>query len=484
MMKRRHLAFAFACSALVAAAPISAQPVRSTAELIDEMSNAARKGDEQGKLTVLIKVAKAVAADPSYTTLQRLVLQAEMQREISRAIHMLGADNPCPALDQGVAFLVQARAALSPDERNEDTEALDDMEQRFASESSRMRCSQPMPPVEVGKPDTALVGHYYLSGVMETGSELLLKADGRFDWYMSYGSVDQIAKGRWGRSGETVTLFADLPSADAPLFRADEVFPWDEAAEREQREYERSEQVESIAARCPWNAAATSALWSYDLENPKVASEAQLAKASEAKRIAEAARDEASRIFAKAAMASANDDARAAADAAMSAYHAAHSEMAQAFHDAGLPEPDIGYPAVPAECQLPADESYRQIPESEWRRGVGVVVGDPAREMRLSRVDVTFVFGDGHRETTKTRRGGFAFAPVRKGTAVEQIVVALSEPFSRSETLSIKPLTEGLQAVIVDTQQLVEPAFSVMRFAVEGADLIPQDMPRGRYSRN
>jgi len=113
-----------------------------------------------------------------------------------------------------------------------------------------------------------------------------------------------------------------------------------------------------------------------------------------------------------------------------------------------------------------------------------VIIGDPAREMRLSRVEVTFVFGDGHRETTKTRWGGFAFVPVRKGAAVEQIVVALSEPVSRSQTLTIKPLIEGLQAVIVDTQQLVEPAFSVMRFTVEGKDLIPQDMPRGRYSRN
>lgn len=484
MMKRRHLAFAFSCSALVAAAPISAQPVQSMAELIDEMSNAAAKGDELGKLTTYKKMAKALAADPSYETLQRLIMQADLQRDIARAVHVLGAADPCPALEQGVTYLDQARAMLSPDKKNEEAEALDDLEQRFASDSRRMRCSQPMPPVEVGKPDTALVGHYYLSGVMETGSELLLKAEGRFDWYMSYGSVDQIAKGRWGRSGETVTLFADLPTADAPLFRADEVFPWDEAAEREQREYERSEQVELIAARCPWNVAATSPLWSYDLENPKVASEAQLAKASEAKRIAEAARDEASQIVAKAAMASANDDARAAADAAMSAYHAAHSEMAQAFHDAGLPEPNIGSPAVPAECQLPADESYRQIAESEWRRGVGVIIGDPAREMRLSRVEVTFVFGDGHRETTKTRRGGFAFVPVRKGAAVEQIVVALSEPVSRSQTLTIKPLIEGLQAVIVDTQQLVEPAFSVMRFTVEGKDLIPQDMPRGRYSRN
>jgi hypothetical protein len=69
--------------------------------------------------------------------------------------------------------------------------------------------------VEVGSLDEALVGHYYLSGVMETGSELLLKADGQFEWFISYGAVDQMAKGRWGRSGEIVTLAVDPQAKDS-----------------------------------------------------------------------------------------------------------------------------------------------------------------------------------------------------------------------------------------------------------------------------
>lgn len=60
----------------------------------------------------------------------------------------------------------------------------------------------------------------------------------------------------------------------------------------------------------------------------------------------------------------------------------------------------------------------------------------------------------------------------------------MREPVIRSETLSIKPTAQGIQAVIVDTQQIVEPPFEVMRLEVKGEDLVLLDMPRGRYSRN
>lgn len=78
-------------------------------------------------------------------------------------------------------------------------------------------------------------------------------------------------------------------------------------------------------------------LWRFDLDNQIPADEAQILRASEARRAAEAARDEAGRTIA----------AGSAASAAMDAWYDAHTVMAQAHHDAGLPEPDIGSPAVP-----------------------------------------------------------------------------------------------------------------------------------------
>ncbi len=475
---------AVVCSALFALAPLGAEPVQSFAEVVEEVSRTAAEGDKIGHLAAYRKLAALLAANPAHQNVLGLFVQADMQRDIAQAAFDIGSDEACPALDQGSAYLGKAQSILTRAEEAGAPEALEGLEREIYEERRRIGCTPSGPPADVGTPDASLAGHYYLSGVMETGSELLLKPDGQFEWYISYGAVDQTAKGRWGRTAETVTLATDVPPADAPLFRADEVIPWDSDAEHQLRRFERVELEEAVAARCPWGIAAATTLWSYDLENPKPAGEAELAKASAAKLAAEAARDEASRRIAIAAPVTASEDDRADASVAMDVWYQAHADMAQAHHDANLPEPDIGSPAVPPECQLPAEESSRTIPESEWHRGVGVVVGDPAREMRLSRVEVTFVFGDGHRETTTTRRGGFAFTPMRNGTAVQQITLALSEPVSRTETLSITPLSEGLQAVIVDTQQVIEPVFSVMRLEVRGTELFPQDMPRGRYSRN
>ncbi|WP_176590089.1 hypothetical protein [Sphingobium sp. EM0848] len=59
-------------------------------------------------------------------------------------------------------------------------------------------------------------GHYYLQGVMETGSELLLDPNGRFQWYLAYGALDLFAEGRWRERNGTVILTSektrDVPS--------------------------------------------------------------------------------------------------------------------------------------------------------------------------------------------------------------------------------------------------------------------------------
>ena len=54
--------------------------------------------------------------------------------------------------------------------------------------------------------DASLAGHYYLHGVMEVGSELLLTADGRFRYMLAYGALDEAAEGCWSRKGDIVTL--------------------------------------------------------------------------------------------------------------------------------------------------------------------------------------------------------------------------------------------------------------------------------------
>jgi hypothetical protein len=56
--------------------------------------------------------------------------------------------------------------------------------------------------------DGTLAGHYYLRGVMEVGSELRLLPNGRFEYMLAYGALDELASGCWSREGGTVTLVA------------------------------------------------------------------------------------------------------------------------------------------------------------------------------------------------------------------------------------------------------------------------------------
>lgn len=58
----------------------------------------------------------------------------------------------------------------------------------------------------LGKAAVRVAGHYYLRGMREVGSELLLSPDGRFDYLMSYGAVDIQASGTWRLDGKQVRL--------------------------------------------------------------------------------------------------------------------------------------------------------------------------------------------------------------------------------------------------------------------------------------
>jgi hypothetical protein len=61
------------------------------------------------------------------------------------------------------------------------------------------------------------VGHYRLQGVQDAASELVLRADGRFDYALAYGALDEEATGRWRRVGDKVFL-TTLPKPVPPLF--------------------------------------------------------------------------------------------------------------------------------------------------------------------------------------------------------------------------------------------------------------------------
>lgn len=57
--------------------------------------------------------------------------------------------------------------------------------------------------------DPKLAGHYYLEGEREVGAELLLYPDGRFEFGLAYGAVDQYGRGCWSVQGKALTLMVE-----------------------------------------------------------------------------------------------------------------------------------------------------------------------------------------------------------------------------------------------------------------------------------
>ena len=51
-----------------------------------------------------------------------------------------------------------------------------------------------------------IAGHYYLEGVREVGSELLLRPDGTFAFMLAYGALDEEGEGRWSVTDSAVVL--------------------------------------------------------------------------------------------------------------------------------------------------------------------------------------------------------------------------------------------------------------------------------------
>lgn len=62
-------------------------------------------------------------------------------------------------------------------------------------------------------------GHYRLVGVHDAASELILYPDGRFEYGLAYGALDEQAQGRWTSDGKTVHL-TTMPKPKPAVFSA------------------------------------------------------------------------------------------------------------------------------------------------------------------------------------------------------------------------------------------------------------------------
>ena len=58
-----------------------------------------------------------------------------------------------------------------------------------------------------GKGDKSFVGKYSMNGVPEVGSQIIIRKDGSFEFYLAYGANDQYGKGCWTQTDRLIALF-------------------------------------------------------------------------------------------------------------------------------------------------------------------------------------------------------------------------------------------------------------------------------------
>ncbi|WP_292965097.1 hypothetical protein [Novosphingobium sp. UBA1939] len=279
--------------------------------------------------------------------------------------------------------------------------------------------------------DAAFVGHYYLSGVMETGSELLLRPDGTFAWYISYGAVDQSAEGTWLRDGDAVVLTASQPDRSAPLF--------------------------ALAGVDAWDADAESRLLGRQHDDATAAWEERCGSAAEA---------------VTAVVAPLVDDAPATAPV----------EASPPMADPA-PAPTRLPGCAPSDAPAEPADATTMAPD-RWQGGIAIAVfaEQNGERMGVSRVTATLTYADGAVAKAATRRG-WAFLPRKAGSRAIRLDLSAGFAEGRAASLPLPTTEQGVIRIALDARQVIPPAFTTLRLRIDGKALLPEAFGRGRYTR-
>jgi hypothetical protein len=143
-----------------------------------------------------------------------LARRSMLETEIANAEHAGQLGGHCASLARSRSLFDQS-IATGPQAFNDDNlKALAE----FRAESLQMAAEMGCKVAVLSSDPKALAGHYYLSGIHEVGSELLLKNDGSYEWFLAYGALDQQSEGRWAVERDSVVLTPTPVKVGQPPF--------------------------------------------------------------------------------------------------------------------------------------------------------------------------------------------------------------------------------------------------------------------------
>lgn len=336
--------------------------------------------------------------------------------------------------------------------------------------------------------DTELQGHYYLSGIREVGSELILRRDKSYEWFLAYGATDQVSKGTWERVADEIVLVNYPVDNSGPWFSLEEIGPWNAAFEQDVQEAEFAERNAAVSKRCKFladgefvSARSVSTISGYD--EKVTPAELRAAENAETEEAEARARYEVAAITAMGGDANSN----ALHDAARTARYAWLNALERRFQARGtarLPYEEAPDARLPKGCQYEnRPQMAGQMEKSKWTQGVGVLVHDPETGNHFNRIDIRFRFSGDGEEMRRIESGGRTWVSTKPDKKVIGIIAKIDfEDDTHEQAFTFPPMASGVVSIILPTSKVVDLAFSEMRLRIDGKSLVGFD-GRGRYDR-
>jgi hypothetical protein len=135
-------------------------------------------------------------------TKESLWIRASLSFLIGRNMGDSKSGDPCPFLSKAREEAVRAAKIMDDGSLNEAVVDISEYQNKFSCIITPIKNSA----IQIDNTHLKWVGHYYMSGIHEVGSELKLLADGRYEWFISYGATDNIREGTWGVEKEKIFL--------------------------------------------------------------------------------------------------------------------------------------------------------------------------------------------------------------------------------------------------------------------------------------
>lgn len=329
---------------------------------------------------------------------------------------------------------------------------------------------------------TEIAGHYYLAGVMEVGSELVLAPDGRFQWMMAYGSVDQFAAGRWTSDGRSVILAISPESANDVRFRLGEKAPWERRAASFLESRREQEALAARARRCPLPSLSEEPRVTFpdgvstDPPAPQPDTAALKADADRAHTVAQALLD---RLKTGADW---QHDQILVEDSqfAITEYQDKIAVLRGVLAATGAEDIDPVPFDLPRECRLSDWKS-----EVDGFRGVAIHVFDPELYQRGDGIEVEAHYDEGP-VSRDIVRGGYAFFPLPQGKRITSITLHVpGADNDRTARLPVSLAEPSVQLVDANLGSLAEPPFSQLRLTIQAdGSLRPEgELSQGLYRK-